>query len=470
MSVSGPLGASPQSKTAEITARALSGRRRAGRRAGFATPTWAALGLGGVLVCALVLAVGAAGTDTLLPESVRPVPRWLAGPFGASGLHLGIGVLVALFTVMFAAYVICVRSAGRLSPRLTLMAIAAVHAIVLLAPPLLSTDVFSYQAYARIWAVYGANPYLQGPHAIALDPLYPFVGAKWVSTPSAYGPLFTALSFATAHLSIAASTLAYKAIAAVASLSTVALVWNCARLRGLDPTRAVVIVAMNPLVVVYGVGGGHNDLLMLALMMAGVYAFLAHRDRLAGVMPVLAAAVKLTGGLFLPFALVAGGGLGAPRRRKNLLLGAGATAIVVAGFGFAAFGSGQLHLLGTLQQTQSEGDWHSIPGFISTALGLGTIGRITGMVLGVAFIAVFLWLLREVWRGELDPLDAAGWSSIALLITAGSILPWYVAWLMPFTALATDRRLWRATVPVIAVVQVIVLIGYLPHNGPFPRF
>ena len=74
------------------------------------------------------------------------------------------------------------------------MAIAALNALVLLAPPLLSTDIFSYQAYARLGAIYGANPYLQGPHAIALDPVYPFIGAKWVTIPTAYGPVFTGLS------------------------------------------------------------------------------------------------------------------------------------------------------------------------------------------------------------------------------------------------------------------------------------
>ena len=155
------------------------------------------------------------------------------------------------------------------------MTIAGLHAVVLLAPPLLSTDVFSYQAYARMWALYGTNPYLQGPHVIALDPLYPFIDAKWVTTPTAYGPVFTSLSYLLAPLSIAASALAYKAIAAVASLATVALVWNAARLRGLDPVRAAALVGLNPLIVLYGVGGGHNDLLMLALLMAGVYVLLA---------------------------------------------------------------------------------------------------------------------------------------------------------------------------------------------------
>ncbi len=85
------------------------------------------------------------------------------------------------------------------------MTIAALHALVLLAPPLLSTDVFSYQAYARMGELYGINPYLHGPHAIALDPVYPFIGAKWVTMPTAYGPVFTLLSYLLAPLSIAAS-------------------------------------------------------------------------------------------------------------------------------------------------------------------------------------------------------------------------------------------------------------------------
>ena len=101
-------------------------------------------------------------------------------------------------------------------------------------------------------------------------PLYHYIGSKWIATPTVYGPLFTALSYVLAPLSIPASVLAYKAIAAVSSLAIVALVWNGARLRGVDPVKAAALVGLNPLIVVYGVGGGHNDLLMLAPMVAGI--------------------------------------------------------------------------------------------------------------------------------------------------------------------------------------------------------
>ncbi|MGA2929352.1 MAG: polyprenol phosphomannose-dependent alpha 1,6 mannosyltransferase MptB, partial [Solirubrobacteraceae bacterium] len=255
MSVPRPLGATPQMGALEFPRSALGARTQApGRRLALA-------GLAGIVAMGLVIALGAAGTDTLLPETLRPVPTWLAGPFGATGLDLRSGGVIAVLALMFGAYVIAVRGADRVSPRTVLMTIAALHALVLLAPPLISTDTFSYQAYGRMGALLGINPYLQGPHAIALDSVFPYIGAKWSYIPTAYGPIFTALSYLLAPLSIAAGVLAYKALAALASLAIVVLVWNSARLRGVDPAKATALVGLNPLIVIYGVGGGHNDLL-----------------------------------------------------------------------------------------------------------------------------------------------------------------------------------------------------------------
>ncbi len=461
MSVHGPLGATPQTGALDLRSRA-SGTRGARPLAG-SRVRLGLLGLAGLLLTGLLIAVAASSTDPLLPESVRPLPTWLAGPFGVTGLNIGWGGTTVTMTVMFVCYVLAVRGADRLSGRMVLMSIAALHALMLLAPPLLSTDVFSYQAYARMWAEYGANPYLHGPHVIALDPVYPFIGAKWVNTPSTYGPVFTTISYVLGPLSIAASALAYKAIAALASLVTVALVWNAARLRGVDSVKAAALVGLNPLIVVYGVGGGHNDLLMLAAMTAGVYALLLHRQRTGGALLIVAAGVKLTAGLLLPFAAAAPEGLGGGRRRRNLLLGAAGAAVGLFALGVAEFGSGTLHLPATLQETQSQGDWHSIPGFISTRLGLGSIGHVTGMVLGVVFIGVLVRLLQKVWRGEMDWIDGAAWAALAMLVTASAVLPWYVAWLMPLVALGTDRRLWRAALVITGVVTGIQFLGFIPH-------
>ena len=193
-------------------------------------------------------------------------------------------------------------------------AILALHAMVLFAPPLFSSDVFSYSAYARIGSVYGANPYLHGPSAFPLEALHPLIGVQWVATPTVYGPLFTALSYLLVPLGIAAEVLAYKAVAAASSLVLTALIWKAARLRGLDEVKAAALVGLNPVIVLFGVGGGHNDLLMLAIMVGGLYVLLRRRELSSGALMVTATAVKLTAGLLLPFALMAERGARAAAR------------------------------------------------------------------------------------------------------------------------------------------------------------
>ena len=465
MSAPGPLGATPQSGSFEFEAQVIPSRVAARRRIG-AIATRQRVGLlalGGLLATGLLVSLSAAHTAQLLPESVRPVPKSLAGAFGGASIDLRSYGVIAVLVAMFAFYALAVRAADRLPARMVLMTIAGLYAFVLLAPPLVSTDIFSYGAYGRMGTVYGANPYLHGPIAIGLDPLYYLIGAKWVTTPSVYGPVFTALSYVLAPLSIAASVLAYKAIAAIAGLVTVAAVWNAARWRGVNPVKAVALVGLNPLMVFYGVGGGHNDLLMLALMVVGLYAILQHRDRAGGGLLSLATGIKLTGGLLLPFA-IAGGAI---RRtgRRDIVIGASFVAAAILAGSIALFGAGPFHLPATIEHSQSVGDWHSIPGFISTRLGLGTLGHVTGYVLTGVFVIVCGWLVRRVWRGELDWIDGAAWATIAMLLTASSLLPWYAAWLLPLAALATDRRLWRAAIVMTGVVQLIVLFGYLPHGG-----
>src|SRR5947209_8011147 len=381
-----------------------------------------------LLAATTALAVCAAETNLLLPESIRPVPTWLAGVFGRAGVGLGTIPLVTLLALAFGAYAMAVSRAGRLSATTVLGSIAALHAVVLLAPPLLSTDVFSYQAYARMFADYHSNPFLHGPQAIQLDSVYPFVGAKWAGIPTAYGPGFTVLSALLAPLSIAASVVAYKAIAVISSLVVIALVWKISRLRGVDPVRSAALVGLNPLVVVYGVGGGHNDLLMLAVMLAAVSLMLEHRERAAAVSLMLGVAIKLTAGLLAPFAYASlAGPLDRSRRREFLSAAALATALIAIAT-LAMFGTGSFHLLHTLRHNQALGDWHSIPGFISTRLGFGTIGHVAGILLGGVFVAVFAWLVGRVWCGEMDWIDGAAWATVAMLVTASSMLPWYIAW------------------------------------------
>lgn len=409
-------------------------------------------GLAGLLVGASVIAISAGRTDWLLPASVRflaPVgalPGWLAGAFGRSGIDLELGGLIAVLSLMFVSYAVAIRAADQLSPRVVLVVVASLNALCMLAPLLMSTDVFSYVAYGRIGALYGANPYFHGPNAIVLDPAYAFVATRWTATPTVYGPLFTALSYLLAPLSLAWNVLAYKAIAGISSLVIVVVVWKASRLRGLNPVRAVVIVGLNPVILIYGVGGGHNDLLMLAILLIGVYLQLRGYRRASGTWMVAATGVKLTAGLVLPFVLADNARERGGRSVRALLTGVCVAACVGGVLSFVFFGSGPIQLLTTLRTVQQGGGSNSVSGFLLTLVGLGHLSAAFGSVLAVAFAIGVVWLLRRVWRGQLDWITGAGWASAALIVTAGLLVPWYVSWLLPFAALSDDRRLWTAAV------------------------
>jgi hypothetical protein len=402
------------------------------------------IGLGGLLVCGLMISLSAAHTQLLLPRSLKPGPGWLSGVFGRVGVNIGLAGIIVALALMFVSYTLALGAAKSLSTRAVLISIAVLNGLVLLAPPLLSTDLFSYIAYGRLGAMYGISPYLHGPNVISFDPVYSFVGQQWTHTPTAYGPLFTALSYPLAGLGIPANVFAYKLIAALSCLAIVWLVWHAARLRGTNQVEAVALVGLNPVIVVYGVGGGHNDLLMLALLVGGVYVLLRQQAGTGGAMIVAATAVKLTAGMLLPFALAANTGRRMARRadRQRLLAGAAASALVCGLFGLLLFGSGPLQLLSTLTGIQGEGGSHSIPGFILMVVGLSSLSTTVAGILHVLYAMYLAWLLHRVWIDKLDWITAAGWAFVGLLLTAGLIMPWYIAWLIPLAALSHDRRLW----------------------------
>ena len=95
-----------------------------------------------------------------------------------------------------------------------------------------------------------------------------------------------------------------KALTAVAAAGCLALVWSCARQLGRDPLPAVLLVGLNPIWLVEGVGGAHNDVFMTLAVLAAVRLALAAREASAAAAVVAAAAIKGTAGLLLPFLLM----------------------------------------------------------------------------------------------------------------------------------------------------------------------
>src|SRR3954471_16021747 len=112
-------------------------------------PALASLALAGLVAAGVLICVRAAAAPSgLIPASWHGLPGWLRGPLPGVGAGLTGGVFSALFLAMCAAYLSALGLAHELDTRTTVAAIMVLHIAFMLAPPLLSSDVFGYVDWA----------------------------------------------------------------------------------------------------------------------------------------------------------------------------------------------------------------------------------------------------------------------------------------------------------------------------------
>jgi branched-subunit amino acid transport protein AzlD len=399
---------------------------------------------------------GAAGHSPLIPKS-PDIAAWLVGV----GERLGYRVfLIALLvsTGAYAGLVALVRGfagtgdrASVISRRWAIMLVAALQLIVFAGPVLLSTDVFSYIAYARMGVEHGLNPYLHGPVVIAGDPVFQYVGQDWIHVATAYGPLYTLLSYPLAPLGVVGALWGMKLEALLASAGTLALVWRCARRRGFDPVAAILVVGANPLYVIYGLGGAHNDLIMMLAMMAAVSLTLAsepgaRREAGAAALVVAGALVKATVAVLLPFMILS-------RRRLWPIVGTLAAVVLGALVGYAVFGIHGIDLVAALNRDAAFVSSDSFATEIAHLFGKAGVFPVDHDLLKAGLVLIVLHLLWRTWRGY-DWVAASGWALLAISVTSTWLLAWYILWPLPLAVVTRDRRLLAATLAVQALFVV----------------
>ncbi|HET8952598.1 MAG TPA: glycosyltransferase 87 family protein [Solirubrobacteraceae bacterium] len=349
---------------------------------------------------------------------------------------------------MLGAWLVVVLLGRGARPAVVIGGVVVLNALFLLCPPSGLTDLFNYLGYARLDAVHHLNPYVGVPLAQRGDPVYAY--SNWHQLSSPYGPLFTLLLLPIAHLPLAVEYWSYKVLATAASLGLLAAVWACARRLGGAPAPAVAFVGLNPLVLVYALGGKHNDLLMMALVMLGCLLLLVRREGAGGAALAAAVAIKASAGLLAPVIV-----LGAPRRPRAIA-GLAVAGLALAALSYAAFGP---HLPDLRDQSRLVNTW-SVPDLVGYAAGHGgadpAIRRLMAiaMLAGAAVCAAFAWRTRR-WA------TAGAAAGLAGLATVGWLEPWYILWSLPLAAVSGSRTIRFATVLVTAWL-VLVWGGVVP--------
>jgi hypothetical protein len=416
-----------------------------------------------VVAAAEIVLDGAAGLSPLIPKSPE-IAGWLKG----IGERLGYRVFLIALLVSSCAYaglIVLARGAsggqasaallaggraraGVISKRWAIVLIAALQLIVFVGPILLSTDVFSYIAYARMGVEHGLNPYTHGPVAIAGDPVFKYVGHDWERVATAYGPLYTLLSYPLAPLGVVGALWGMKLEALLASAGTLALTWRCARARGFDPVAAILIVGTNPLFVIYGLGGAHNDLIMMLAMMAAVSLTIigtsnGRREAGAAAWVVAGALTKATVAVLLPFMIVS-------RRRIAPILGTVAALALAALIGYAVFGIHGIDVVAALNRDAAFVSTDSFATEIAHLFGKPGVFPVDHDLLKAGLVLILVHLLWRTWRGY-DWVAASGWALLAISVTSTWLLAWYILWPLPLAVITRDRRLLAATLAVQAL-------------------
>lgn len=334
----------------------------------------------------------------------------------------------------FAAYLGVLATTPRLGRRVVWGLILVLVTAFAVAPVILSHDVYSYVDYARLGVRHGLDPYVHEPDSAPGDAAFAHV--TWIDAKSAYGPLFTLLTYPLAWLPVGMAVATLKAVAALCVLAIAALVAKLAAWRGIDPLRATAFVALNPLVLVHVVGGGHNDALTMLLATLAMAAILSARELSGGASLLAAVATKLSAAFIAPFAL-----LGA-ERKPRLAVGAATAALAVGGAASLAFGWDWLHGFGLAGENQSRTSHMSIPITFARISGLPPGGVRLGTA--IVFAALVVYLLAWTWRGG-DWVRAAAWAGLGLLLATAWLLPWYLLWPLPLVAVSRDRTLQALT-------------------------
>ena len=417
----------------------------------------AASTLAGMVVVVFLFAAAAASGPFQFVRHHRLVhsglPGWINGPLAGISPGLNAPRLIVLSLLLFALYLAAVALAEAMRPAWVVATIVVLYTILFLGPPTWLSDAFNYLGFARLGALHGLNPYGHTPAAVPGDAVYQYV--SWSHLTSPYGPLFTAASYLLVPLGVSAGLWALKLAVVAGSLGCVALVWKLAEALERPVLPAVVLFGLNPLVLIYGVGGFHNDPFMLLLVLAGMLWAVRGRPALAGGAVMAAAAVKVTGGLVLPF-LWAGS-----RERGRVAFGAAVAGLGVLVLAVVLFGSDLGSALTSFSDQGSATSLRSFPGQLSQAfLERGDVSPTIRVVAEAVFVIVVAALLVRTWRGR-DWLVNAGWAMLALLLALPWVMPWYVAWLLPFAALGRDRRL-RAAALTLTAFLLVVRMPYPP--------
>ncbi|TWP37711.1 polyprenol phosphomannose-dependent alpha 1,6 mannosyltransferase MptB [Leekyejoonella antrihumi] len=388
---------------------------------------------------------------------------WFHADIGEAPVHEA--VLVVGVLTMVAAWLSLSRVPYLVDRPYWLLGAFAV--VMLMMPPLFSTDVYAYVEAGWMQAQH-LNPYTTPVGSLLSSPVYARTQSWW-GTDAPYGPgalwLFHGVGASTGYDPVAFIA-AFRVTCVAAIFAMVPLVRSIARSFGVSPRYAVWAGLLNPLMLIHGIGGAHIDIPAIFFVVVGVRLALVPRwwSQVAAMVAMgCAASIRQPAATLGLFVCVTAGRLlarSAPQlgpRVRTVLIGACGVAIGVASIELAAAGSGVgwgwIHNLETPKLSPL-----TPVGFLTVLAGRGTppvwlsfVAVIVGAVLarrvaarmphvnGLVAVTVFFVVFKVVSMASYH-----GWYYLLpIVLLAVCARGRSLVWLAPFAVLlGTQLDIW----------------------------
>jgi len=366
---------------------------------------------------------------------------------------------------------------GQMSVRTAWVILALWGLPFFLGTPLFSRDLYSYVAQGQL-AHHGLNPYMVAPSALGPGNLLSSIASVWRNTASPYGPLFVTVSHlgvAVSGGSIVAQILVFRVVELVGiALMMVSLPLLASRL-GNEPGLALWLGVISPLALFSFVSSGHNEALMLGLMLAGITLGTGGRLWSGVALCALAATIKLPAAAGIVF-LVADecSRIERSQRWRTIAASAGLTVLVVggitlgSGLGWTWLSPAALHVPTELRvlitPLVSVGTFiHGVLHTIGLPVGLSATLTVVQAVGGIAAVSCILWMLLHTRTG--DGVRLCGVALFLFVVLSPTVWPWYLMWGVAVLA-ATSAQRSRALAAVAGLAMFLVGAGGTPmFNG-----
>ena len=180
----------------------------------------------------------------------------------------GTVLFIVFFVLAYMFYGFILRSSKVAAAKKNIFFLIVADAVILLISfPLFSYDIFNYVLTGKVLYWYRENPYITMPIEFVGEPMLSFTRAA--NKVALYGPVWLGISSVPYFLSMGSTWAAlfwFKFIGFVAYMTILIVIWK--KTKNLS---RVAFFAFNPLVLSEILVNGHNDAVMMALALLGIY-------------------------------------------------------------------------------------------------------------------------------------------------------------------------------------------------------